>query len=97
MSLNPIKKRKLRKILLRLGFVEDRSRDHIYFRFIHEGRTVARTKISHGGKKSINKRLLHHILRNQIFLTNLEFRVAIENKLSKEDYIIILARKGLIT
>lgn len=96
MNLNPIAKRQLRKILLQLGFVEDRGKDHLFFRFIHEGQTAARTKISHGGKKDIGKRLLRHILRDQIFLTNSEFRTAVEGKLSKQDYIAILTRKGLI-
>ena len=96
MNLNPIAKRKLRRILLQLGFIEDRSRDHVYFRFVHKGQTVARTKISHGGKKDIDKRLLRHILRDQIFLTDSEFKIAIGG-LSKEDYIKILTRKGLIT
>lgn len=96
MNLNPIEKRKLRRILLQLGFVEDRSKDHVYFHFIHEGQIVARTKISHGGKKDIDKRLLRHILRDQIFLTSSEFRTAIEGELSKEDYIAILTRKDLL-
>ncbi|MBC8230073.1 type II toxin-antitoxin system HicA family toxin [bacterium] len=97
MNLNPIAKRKFRRILLQLGFVEDRSRDHVYFRFVHKGRVVARTKISHGGNKDIDKRLLRHILRDQIFLTDSEFRIATEGGMSKEDYIAILIRKSLIT
>ena len=96
MTLSPISKKNLRRILLKLGFIEDRSKDHVYFHFIYNGQIAARTKISHGGEKDIDKRLLHHILKNQIFLNDLEFEKAIDEELTREDYIRILKNKELI-
>ena len=80
---------------MRLGFEEDRRRDHIYFSFFDNDEMVVYTKMSHG-TGDISKRLLSRILRYQIFLTREEFKAALQGQLSREDYIEILRNKGLI-
>lgn len=79
-----------------LGFVEDSSRDHIYLEYYHKGRKIVETKVSHGGSKDISRRLLGHILRDQIYLTGREFERAVRGSLSSEDYHRILVEKGIL-
>jgi len=82
--------------LLSLGFVENRSRDHIYFEYYYKAKKILDTKISHSSDKDISKRLLGYILREQIYLTRQEFESAVNSNLSAEDYILILKRKAII-
>jgi len=96
MTIGAISKDKFRKALLSLGYVENRSRDHIYFEYYHKGKKILETKVSHGSDKDISRRLLGYILREQIYLTRQEFEIAVNGKLSTEDYILILERKGII-
>jgi hypothetical protein len=91
-----ISKDKFRKALRSLGFIENRSRDHIYLEYYYQNKKVIETKVSHGGDKDINKRLLGYILRDQIYLTKQELEKAINGEFSVEDYRIILAKKGII-
>jgi len=91
-----ISKDKFCKTLRSLGFIENRSRDHIYLEYYYQGKKVIETKVSHGGDKDISKRLLEHILREQIYLTKQEFEKAVNEEFSAENYLIILTKKGII-
>lgn len=84
-------------MLRSIGFVEDSSRDHIYLEYYYKGKKIVETKVSHGSGKDINKRLLGHILRNQIYLTSREFERAVRGSLSAEDYRRILMEKGILS
>ena len=97
MAIKIISKRKFRRVLRSLGFVEDRSRDHVYFEYYHRGRKIVETKVSHGGGKDISKRLLGYILREQIYLTKQEFEGAVNGELSAEDYRKLLVEKGILS
>jgi hypothetical protein len=77
--------------------VENRGRDHIYLEYYFDGKKVVETNISHGGGKDISKRLLSHILRDQIYLTAQEFEDLLSGSLSAEDYQKSLIEKGIIT
>ncbi|MBM3240558.1 type II toxin-antitoxin system HicA family toxin [Candidatus Poribacteria bacterium] len=92
-----ISKRRFRQILRKLGFVENRGRDRIYFEYYFGGKEVVETKISHGGGQDISKRLLSHILRDQIYLTTREFEDMLSGRLSAEDYQKLLIERGIIT
>jgi hypothetical protein len=83
-------------VLRAIGFVEDSSRDHVYLEYYHKGRKIVETKVSHGGGKDISRRLLGHILREQVYLTGEEFERAIRGILSTEDYRRILIEKGIL-
>jgi hypothetical protein len=91
-----ISKDKFCKTLRSLGFIENRSRDHVYLEYYYQGKKVIETKVSHGGDKDISKRLLGYILREQIYLTKQELEKAINGELSAEDYRIILTKRGII-
>lgn len=84
------------KAMIQLGFKEEKCKDHVYFKFIHKGKVVARTKVSHGKPKDIKKNLMGHILRKQIFLTKKQLNLAIAGKLSANDYVYILKEEGII-
>lgn len=96
MAISTISKGKFRKILRSLGFIEDRSHDHIYLEYYQRGQKVVETKVSHGGGKDISKRLLGYILREQIYLTKQEFESAVNGQLAAEDYRKLLVEKGII-
>ncbi len=96
MAIRTISKRQFRKVLRSLGFIEDRSRDHIYLEYYHRGKKIVETKVSHGSGKDISKRLLGYILREQIYLTKQEFESAVNGKLSAEDYRKLLIKKGIL-
>jgi len=91
-----ISKDKFYKTLRSLGFIENRSRDHIYLEYFYHGKKVIETKVSHGGDKDISKRLLGYILREQVYLTKQEFEEAVNGEFSAEDYQTILTKKGII-
>ncbi|MBU0567278.1 hypothetical protein KJ693_09625 [bacterium] len=84
------------KALIHLGFEEEKGKDHLYFKFIHKGKVVARTKVSRGKPKDIKKNLLGHILRSQIFLTKKQLNLAIAGKLGGNEYGCILKEKEII-
>jgi hypothetical protein len=95
-TLGVISKDKFCKALHLLGFIENKSRDHIYLEYYHRGKKIIETKVSHGGDKDISKRLLGYILREQIYLTKQEFESVINGEISTEDYRLILTKKGII-
>ncbi len=96
--MNPglVSKRRFRKALLKLGFVEERGKAHIHLDFYHEGRVVVHTQLSHGGGKDISRGLLSYILRWQLYMTKDEFSRALRGDLSRDEYLEILSRKGII-
>jgi hypothetical protein len=59
--------------------------------FEHEGKTVTRTRRSHGAGD-----LLEHFIRQQLKLNQKDFSGLISCKLYRDDYIRILSEKGLI-
>jgi len=95
-TLGIISKDKFCKVLHLLGFVENRSRDHIYLEYYYQGKKIIETKVSHSSDKDISKRLLGYILREQIYLTKQEFESVIDGEISAEDYRLILTKKGII-
>lgn len=96
MAISAISKRKFCKALCSLGFIEDRSHDHIYLEYYQKGQKVVETKVSHGGSKDISKRLLGYILREQVYLTKQEFENAVNGQLSAEGYRKLLVEKGIL-
>jgi hypothetical protein len=60
--------------------------------FVHEGRIITRTKRSHG-----NKDLPGNLIRQQLRLNQQELTGILSCSLSRDDYVDILKRKGLIS
>jgi len=50
-KIRAIPARKLRSLLLKIGFEEEAGKDHVFFYFRYIGRIVVGTKISHGAKE----------------------------------------------
>jgi len=50
-KIRTISARKLRSLLLRLGFEEETRKDHLFFYFRYADKIVVRTKISHGAEE----------------------------------------------
>ena len=96
MAIGTISKSRFRRVLRSLGFAEDKSREHIYLEYYYKGKKIVQTKVSHGGRKDISKRLLGYILREQIYLTRQEFESAVNGELSADDYLMLLAQKGIL-
>lgn len=96
MATGVISKSRFCKVLRSLGFVENKSRDHIYLEYYYQGKKVLETKVSHGGDKDISKRLLGYILREQLYLTKREFEDAVNGQLSKKSYRDLLIEKEVI-
>lgn len=79
------------------GFKEaiNKSIDHKWFEFWHEGKlTRARTKFSHG-EKEIGDSLISLIAR-QLYLTGNQFKLFVQCDISYEQYAKILKEKGFI-
>lgn len=60
--------------------------------FVHEGKTIVRTKRSHG-----HGDLPEHLIRQQLKLNQQQFDGIINCSLYRDDYIQILRDKGLIS
>jgi len=89
-----LKKRKICKNLSSKGFEEDRSKDHIYFRYYHNGKkTRYFTKLSHGGTEITDS--LINVMARQLQLKKAEFVNLVECSLSKEELLEIYIEKGL--
>ena len=69
------------------GFVEDKTRDHIYYtyRSLSGAITTIRTKVSHGSGKGIGSNLIGRMAK-QCRLSIRGFRDLISCTLSREDY-----------
>ena len=94
MALN---KKKAHKNLKKKGFTdsENRSGDHLYMDFIHEGKFALYTKISHGSTKDIGKPLIAQ-MATQCKLSANEFKDLVNCPLSKERYVKILKEKNVL-
>jgi hypothetical protein len=51
MTIGAVSKDIFRKALLSLGFIENKSRDHVYFEYYYKGKKILETKIFHGSDK----------------------------------------------
>ena len=81
-----IKVRKVRNALTKKGFVEDRSKDHIYFFYRPDDKKHSiHTKISHG-EVDIDDSLIRFMAK-QIKLDRDEFLKFVMCTLSKDEYI----------
>ena len=78
------------KIVNKLGLKTRNSGDRLAW-FEHEGRTVVRTRRSHG-----NKDLPSHLIRQQLKVDEKQFSGLIDCAVTKDDYIEILSQKGFI-
>jgi len=94
MAVRSISVKRLRSLLLKLGFTEDRRRHHIFFYLRYQGRIVVRTKISHGARE-ISQPLLGLIGR-QLRLGPKEFQRLLRGKLDRQAYLELLRKQGLI-
>lgn len=94
--MNPVKTRKLGKVLKSKGF-EDEERDHTYYiLFQGDKKTSIRTKISHGSTE-YNANLLAQMSK-ELHLSLGEFDRFVECSLSYADYIdMMIQRKHLQT
>lgn len=90
-----ISKAKLRRLLLALGFEEERGKHHVFFYFRHEGRIVCYTKISHGSGKDIGQPLLSEV-RRQLHMPLDAWERFLEGVLTRDEYLSILRQQGLI-
>jgi hypothetical protein len=59
--------------------------------FVYEGKVITRTKRSHG-----NKDLPEHLIRQQLKLNEEQFSGLISCSVTRDDYVQILTKKGLI-
>lgn len=94
MAIRSISAKRLRSLLLKLGFTEDRGRHHIFFYLRHQGRIVVRTKISHG-MKEISHPLLG-LIGKQLKLSPKEFQRLLRGELSRQSYLELLRKRGVI-
>ena len=88
-----IKKAEIRKIFKKLN-LDVRSTKHQYGWFIYENKKILRVHYSHG-KGDVPGRVSDKI-RNQLKVTEREFRELVNCPLSLKEYISILRGKGLI-
>ena len=61
--------------------------------FYHNGQPIIFTKRSHGRRVKGN---IEHFIRQQMKLSEADFRGAIQCTVSKDDYVEILKKRGLI-
>jgi hypothetical protein len=93
----PVKKDAFGKAVIRKGFREFRSGDHIYYRFVQPDGEINPeivTKVSHGSGKDISDDLLTKMSRQMKFDKKSDLMKFVECTLSDEDYYEILVSKG---
>lgn len=78
------------KLVNKLGLRVRNSGDRLAW-FEYEGKTVVRTKRSHG-----NKDLPGHLIRQQLKVNENQLSGLIDCSVSRDDYVEILITKGLI-
>ena len=90
-------KSKALKNLKKKGFItaKNKSVDHHYLEFYHDGIMILYTKISHGSKKDLDSYLIKQ-MSEQCKLSKDEFAKLVNCTLSEKGYIEILNDKGLI-
>ncbi len=84
---------KVKKSLLKKGF-DKVNKDHQFFIFKHGGKEILHTKVSHG-KKGLTRLLIGQMSR-QCKLSKDEFTDLVNCPLSKEQYLEILRKKGML-
>lgn len=86
-----LNKKKTLSNLKKKGFTDsvNRSGDHLYLDFFHEGKLILHTKVSHGSNKDIDDYLIKQ-MSVQCKLTKLQFKEFAECTLSAEQYVEIL-------
>lgn len=84
----PLPSRAIRSALKgKHGFEEDPSRDHIWFYKWHDGRVVAKTKLSHGrGGRDVSDQLIGTMAR-QLHVSGPEFRQAVSCQLEEPAFL----------
>ncbi len=90
-------KRKALKNLKNKGFIpaKNKSVDHHYLEFYHNGVMILYTKLSHGSTKDIDSYLIKQ-MSEQCKLSKDDFARLVNCTLSEKGYIEILLEKGLI-
>ncbi len=88
MKIRTLPARKLRSLLLKLGFEEERGTHHVFFYLRHRGVIVVRTKISHGVTE-ITQPILG-LVGKQLKLGRRDFESFLQGRLTKEEYLRIL-------
>jgi hypothetical protein len=86
-----MKAHEFEKIVNKLSLKVRNSGDRLAW-FEYEGRTIVRTKRSHG-----NKEAPEHLIRQQLKLNEEQLAGLISCAVSRDDYIKILVRKKIIT
>lgn len=92
-----IDKKKTYKNLKKKGFVDNKNKsdDHLYLDYFHNGKYILYTKVSHGSTKDIDISLIKQ-MANQCKLSNKDFQDLANCPLSKEGYLAKLKVQGLI-
>ncbi|MFQ5839196.1 MAG: hypothetical protein ACE5HK_00575 [Candidatus Methylomirabilales bacterium] len=86
-----IKAKQFDRLVEKLG-LQTRGGGDLFAWFEYEGRIITRTRRSHGS----GDLPMQHSIRQQLKLNDEEFRAAIDCSLTRQVYIEILRRKGLI-
>lgn len=87
-----IKARQFDRLVQKLG-LKTRSSDHLLAWFEHEGKIITRTKRSRGSSSDLP---MQHSIRQQLKMNEREFQSAVGCTLTKEGYLEILRKKGLL-
>ncbi|MEZ4738253.1 MAG: hypothetical protein R2818_02605 [Flavobacteriales bacterium] len=82
------------KHLKKKGFVEVPG-DHRYLEYVHQGKVILHTKISHGSKKDLDSYLIKQ-MSGQCRLDKREFIELAKCSLDQAGYHAILKQKGLV-
>lgn len=82
------------KNLKKKGFVEIAG-DHRYLEFMHQGKVVLHTKVSHGSKKDLDEYLIKQ-MSVQCRLNKKDFIDLAKCPLSKEAYYALLKEQELV-
>lgn len=94
MKIRAISARKLRSLLLKIGFEEEAGKDHVFFYFRYADKIVVRTKVSHGARE-IGQPVLG-LIGKQLKLERGNLERFLQGELSREDYICILRKLEVI-
>jgi len=87
---------KVRNALASKGFQRSNSKDEMYHFFVDGKKTAVWTKISHG-EKEIHDGLLATMSRKQLRLSRGQFDQLVECPLSREAYLEILRKQGVVS
>lgn len=74
----------------KLGCVEQRDRDHVWFELYDGSTLLARTKLSHGARHALGDTLIHLMAAQMRLGTNSNFVRMVKCQLSKEQCITVI-------